>query len=561
MASARSPDATSATPPLTSRGRAAPVLLAALLLTTLAACETQAPTFNATVPDPVFPRQIVAVDGADLSLGNVRWDAGQPSETGVEQALFSARFFQVPQSASAGGHPVLIRNDEGNSATRSVQVQTLDGSWPAPRITDVTFRLFNAGTSDASAWLMVTAANGDAEATVSVDGTDEDAVLYSALPSDHFNAHDASTFRYPIYHYAQYIVPVDGLSLGSSVGVTVTNTGGQTSGTYSLSVPASEADLDSDGDGLKDDWEENGYDADGNGTVDVDLPAMGADPHRKDVFVEVDWVAAAQPNGGIWADIEDVFDAAPVMNPDGSTGITIHIDRGQGGAFTDGGDTLTPTHSVMDFGPAPSGVSNYVNFYTYKNNFFDGDRLDVFHYAVFGVARPFNSSGRGEILGNDFMVTFATFSVWPQDIAQVGTFVHELGHNLDLRHGAPTGRPTPNTTFQPNQPSTMNYRYQFGGVSEDCDWTSENLHTFAVGMYEQLDESDVDESQGICDGASLDMNGDGTISTSGALNLNRGGCSPCSDSSCDCDTTDTHQDWPEWHEMEPGFQGDPDASD
>ena len=28
-------------------------------------------------------------------------------------------------------------------------------------------------------------------------------------------------------------------------------------------------------------------DADGDGTVDLDLPAMGADPQRKDIFVEI----------------------------------------------------------------------------------------------------------------------------------------------------------------------------------------------------------------------------------------------------------------------------------
>jgi hypothetical protein len=35
---------------------------------------------------------------------------------------------------------------------------------------------------------------------------------------------------------------------------------------------------ETDGDGLLDSWETNGLDADGDGTIDVDLPAMGADP-------------------------------------------------------------------------------------------------------------------------------------------------------------------------------------------------------------------------------------------------------------------------------------------
>ena len=50
---------------------------------------------------------------------------------------------------------------------------------------------------------------------------------------------------------------------------------------------------DTDGDGLRDDWEMNGVDADGNGTIDLDLPAMGANPLRKDLFVETDWMGSS----------------------------------------------------------------------------------------------------------------------------------------------------------------------------------------------------------------------------------------------------------------------------
>jgi hypothetical protein len=45
---------------------------------------------------------------------------------------------------------------------------------------------------------------------------------------------------------------------------------------------------DTDGDALRDEWERNGIDANGDGTIDVDLPAMGAKPDRRDVFVELD---------------------------------------------------------------------------------------------------------------------------------------------------------------------------------------------------------------------------------------------------------------------------------
>jgi hypothetical protein len=52
-------------------------------------------------------------------------------------------------------------------------------------------------------------------------------------------------------------------------------------------------DTDSDGDGLLNSWEENGVDVDGDGTVDITLPSIGANPLRKDIFVEVDCLVAA----------------------------------------------------------------------------------------------------------------------------------------------------------------------------------------------------------------------------------------------------------------------------
>ncbi len=50
---------------------------------------------------------------------------------------------------------------------------------------------------------------------------------------------------------------------------------------------------DEDGDGLLDGWELSGFDANGDGSIDVNLPALGANPQRKDIFVEVDCLVAA----------------------------------------------------------------------------------------------------------------------------------------------------------------------------------------------------------------------------------------------------------------------------
>ena len=91
---------------------------------------------------------------------------------------------------------------------------------------------------------------------------------------------------------------------------------------------------DTDGDGLPDSLEICG-------SPQINLPAIGADPYRKDVFVEIDWMAepgTASPHShepwlpaliNIWNE----FNVMPVTNPtvNGRTslpGIALHIDTG-----------------------------------------------------------------------------------------------------------------------------------------------------------------------------------------------------------------------------------------
>lgn len=105
--------------------------------------------------------------------------------------------------------------------------------------------------------------------------------------------------------------------------------------------PAGAPDGDSDSDGLPDSWEVCGVDSNGDNFVDVDLPKMGADVGRKDLFVEVDWME--EPSGATahthapwlpslinaWTEM----DRAPITNPviDGvakAAGIALHLDTG-----------------------------------------------------------------------------------------------------------------------------------------------------------------------------------------------------------------------------------------
>ncbi len=56
--------------------------------------------------------------------------------------------------------------------------------------------------------------------------------------------------------------------------------------------------VDSDGDGLNNCWENNGIDINNDSTVDLNLPAMGANANRKDIFVEADYMDCSQKGCG-----------------------------------------------------------------------------------------------------------------------------------------------------------------------------------------------------------------------------------------------------------------------
>ena len=137
------------------------------------------------------------------------------------------------------------------------------------------------------------------------------------------------------------------------------------------------------------------------------------------------------------------------------------------------------------------------------------------------------------------MVTFANFTgaqAFATPRNQIGTFIHELGHNLNLCHGGACLTPVDwNETFKVNQPSSMNYRYQFPAVSIDCDLTSDNAFGFSRGMLATLNESSITEANGICDNLGLDFNGNGSTTNTGAINLNN-----------DSNTTDVSIDYNEW---------------
>ncbi|WP_020387441.1 hypothetical protein [Kribbella catacumbae] len=293
-----------------------------------------------------------------------------------------------------------------------------------------------------------------------------------------------------------------------------------------VAAPAAALATDTDGDSLPDAWETNGYDADGDGDIDVNLPAYGATPNKKDLFVEMDYMSGRLATTAAFDRIVQVFASAPVSNPDGTTGIRLHLDGGPaaGAAHNLGGGNQVPYDSNLQ--PAEQQTD------AIKSTHFASARKAVFHYMLW--ADDYNntcSSGNAFAIPNDtFIVTMGPKCNWTvTENRNVGTFIHELGHDLGLTHGG-----ADHVNYKPNYLSVMNYFFQFDGVprTSGSSWFSYSSFTPPA-----LNEASLRESVGLNTSTASTWKTkwkcpNGTTRTSGAAN---GGI----DWNCDGDTVDT----------------------
>jgi hypothetical protein len=142
-------------------------------------------------------------------------------------------------------------------------------------------------------------------------------------------------------------------------------------------------------------------------------------------------------------------------------------------------------------------------------------KAQVYHYVLFvhsiGSCGP---SGVAEVNGNDFIValgcnfaeTDPTHSgTEGSGDEQAGTFMHELGHNMNLDHGGPrylqdaSYTPVPSTDYsmncKPNYHGVMSYAWQFpyeftdNGVGWTLDFSNETMST--------LNEASIVEANGL----------------------------------------------------------------
>lgn len=320
--------------------------------------------------------------------------------------------------------------------------------------------------------------------------------------------------------------------------------------TFTITTPAclrKSYDIDTDNDGLPDGWEIAGLDIEDPSVPNDQLKvlpvtdgmpdlALGSSATHKDLFVEVDWMECSKvhpcpgiadhphkPDDNALPDVIEAFKRAPVGNPDGTDGITLHVQK----------DEAVPEPISVLFDQVP-GPNDYDDFDDIKLGKADkpcdghfgtaADRASlncanilaarklVFRYAIFGhsysvmengkVTLKQDSSGRAELGlqmdgtalgGNDFIVTLGNWGATGLRVAEASTFMHELGHALGLQHGG--GDPI---NCKPNYLSVMNYLFQFKDTTNNpnrpLDYSSAARGTALTPLKE---DAALDETKGI----------------------------------------------------------------
>jgi len=271
-------------------------------------------------------------------------------------------------------------------------------------------------------------------------------------------------------------------------------------------VAYASGEVDSDGDKFLDNWELNGY-------YGADLQALGANPLHKDLFVEADFMN----NGGNLLppknqldNIVAVFNGAPVTNPDGIPGIHIHIDTGGADATHEvhtyatydlGGGNQVPLQANLGVNTPGCATYDWTQFQTVKDANFSWSRLPIFHYMIFannlapcfgtvsGISRNGDTDATFIKGATDFIVSLGGWGGHGTAYEREGTFIHELGHNLGLRHGG-----NDHNNYKPNYLSVMNYFFQTSGVYRSGGWYNFDYSRFLLPT---LNENNLNENTGL----------------------------------------------------------------
>jgi hypothetical protein len=244
---------------------------------------------------------------------------------------------------------------------------------------------------------------------------------------------------------------------------------------------------DTDRDALPDGWEVIGLDF---GSEFINLPAMGANPLRKDIFVQYDYEQGARVAPEVWPYVIELFRRH---------GITLHLTENERPrSFVPGRGAIGAEQAAARIDPAtgqyyfPPKLS-WTHHYIY-GRYFPG-RSGAWHHVTIDMRlcpeNVFDPDAEGCV----------DWPVWDQPYR----IVHELGHNLGLGHGGRTGlgRQTRigdivyyegawnNTNMKPNYISVMNYRYN---ASHLC-YREDTNQWFAATDFQSGSRFDLNEAR------------------------------------------------------------------
>jgi hypothetical protein len=288
----------------------------------------------------------------------------------------------------------------------------------------------------------------------------------------------------------------DGDGLGNDLEFQVGTCSGAAGAAACSSPWPVENPMDTDGDGLHDDWELLGI-RDSN----LPLPRWGANPLHKDAFVEVDqrvgMTQALFPDDWEWiASVYRAGSASDLRNPDLQDGLALHFDVGQSGCAAGSCSTIYGDWG----GHSELPVDLWFRDAEADPDYFAEDRWGVFTYAVasFGCGGGRFRQGRAVEFGGDC----ATPGGSGKD-----AFAHEWGHRLGLLHGG--GGLQADFNCKPNYESYMNYAFAY------------SAGRFSDGSRPSLDLPYMDEFIGVGEDPSYMLDEWGIVRDGNALDWNR----------------------------------------
>ncbi|WP_282837589.1 LPXTG cell wall anchor domain-containing protein [Microbacterium flavum] len=231
---------------------------------------------------------------------------------------------------------------------------------------------------------------------------------------------------------------------------------------------------DADNDGIPDEWEragvwgKNGF---------LDLPALGADPTRADLFVYSDYQEGFEPSDRTLDYIREGFDESPL---NGDQGVEIHFVRGQPIPASIIDDFLLSGRVLNQPGLDENAQKNFQRIATYSgflaSPYATGDGVPQLFKWWLNYDRTVpdyeDAVLMGEAIINGNLLWTSAESRYrqisnpgvnetAQDWVRANNFTHELGHNLGLGHG---GSSLQHPTDKKKYKSVMSYAYNTFGV-------------------------------------------------------------------------------------------------